>query len=581
MRSRFASVNNGGVMSGIREIDFNVLPRVVRERFVAATKSDGAAGAALARETQGVVGLSIGLAFLALLAWTSFASLANGFGKLGDPNAWQPWSQGINLAVWLAAALYAALALWRRFSMRRAVPYAPGRYLFPLDLVDAQTGKLKLRPFTNLKSLQPVHHTTYGIHRKTVITFGFEDGSTETLVESDRQRAEQGIAQWQAKQAELRQAVQASDRATLMRLDPFFDLRAAKWVIDSPPAVDGPTATGEMPAFLKWRLPVAIGAALVVSFIALAIRNTVSDQLIFEEALRAGTERAYLDYLNAGWRNVDQIRAGLPKVAFNDAKKRKSVTALRSVLKRYPSSGLDAEVATEIGSLYAAAFETFRAQAATEDPTLVPFMQQLLSALRDAGGATLQVRFTRPTTDALQAADGRVAQRLGPKASEFAPSAKHFMSDSAAPREGRIVGEMNSGFRAIFPSDILTVAATAAPDARLPVLDIVYTITPSGSIYKLEESNRLFVGVIAHFDVRMSLPAATNDWRFQVEVQPPEHFTVNFQLPAGALKGVAPDERVYVVMAERAFDQLGLKLRTAFFKPDSDAYKRAAGKPNI
>jgi hypothetical protein len=569
-------------MTTSREVDFNALPLSVRQQFVAAVKSSNAADAPLAREVQGVVALSIGLAVFVLLAWGGLASLGNGFGQLGDPNAWQGWSEVVNKAVWPAGTFYVALALWRRVRMRRVVPYAPGRYLFPVDLVDAQTRQLKIRSLADLKSIQPVHQYIHGIYRRTVLTFSFEDGASEKLVVSGKERAEQAIAQWQAKQAELRQAAQASDRAALTRLDPFFDVRAAKWNLDSPAAMDGPVATGHVPAYLKWRAPIAIGAALIVAFIALAVRNVASDQVIYEEALRRGTERAYLDYLSAGWRNVDQIRAGLPRVALSDAKKKASVTALRSVLQRYPGAGLDTEVATEIGSLYAAAFETFRAQAATADPTLVPFMERLLSVLRDAGGSTLQVRFTRPTVDALQAADARVAQRLGDaKAREFAPSASHFSSNSAAPRESRIVGEMNRGFRAIFPSDILTVAAAASPDSRLPVLDIAYTITPSGAIYKLEESNRLFVGVVAHFDVRMSLPARTGDWRFQVEVQPPQQFTINYQLPPGALKGVAPDERVYVVMAERAFDELGLKLRTAFFKPESDAYRRAAGKPAI
>src|SRR5439155_13378661 len=126
----------------------------------------------------------------------------------------------------------------------------------------------------------------------------------------------------QAKQTELRQAVQASDRAALARLDPLFDVRAAKWILDSPVATDGPLATGHVPAYLKWRAPIAIGAALIVAFIALAVRNVASDQLIYEEALRRGTERAYLDYFSAGWRNVDDIRAGLPRVAFSDAKKK-------------------------------------------------------------------------------------------------------------------------------------------------------------------------------------------------------------------------------------------------------------------
>src|SRR3954465_6769983 len=214
-------------MTSAREIDFNALPLAVRERFVAATKSGNAADGALAREVQGVVGLSIGLALLALLAWGGLASLGHGFGELGNSDAWQGWSEGINKAVWVAAAFYAALALWRRIRMRRAVPYPPGRYLFALDLVDAQTRKLAIRSLAGLKSIQPVHHTTYGIHRKTVLSFGFDDGSTESLVVTDKERAEQAVAQWQAKQGEIRQAVEASDRAALARLDPFFDVRAA------------------------------------------------------------------------------------------------------------------------------------------------------------------------------------------------------------------------------------------------------------------------------------------------------------------------------------------------------------------
>lgn len=569
-------------MTAAREVDFNALPLLTRQRFVAAVKDSKAADAPLAREVQGVVGLSIGLAVLVLLAWAGLGSLGNGFGQLGDPNAWQGWGELANKALWLAAAFYAALALWRRLRMRQAVPYTPGRYLFPLDLVDAQARRLKIRSLAKLKTIQPVHQHIQGIYRRTVLNFLFDDGTSETLIVGGKQRAEQGIAQWQAKQAELRQAAQASDREALERLDAFFEVRAANWNLDSPAAMVGPVATGHVPAYLKWRAPIAIGAALLVALAALAVRNVLSDEAIYKEAVRRGTERAYLDYLSAGWRHVDEIRAGLPRVAFNDAKKKASVSAFRSVLQRYRGAGLDAEVAKEISSLYAAAFETFRTQAATADAALVPFMERLLSALRDAGGSTLQVRFTRPSVDALQTADARVAQRLGEaKAREFAPSAKHFSSNSAAPRESRIVGEMNNGFKAIFPSDILTVAAAPSPDSRLPVLDIAYTITPSGTIYKLDDSNRLFVGVVAHFDVRMSLPAATGDWRFQVEVQPPEKFTVNYRLPPGALKGVAPDERVYVVMAERAFDQLGLKLRTAFFKPESDAYKRAAGHPGV
>src|SRR5438094_95035 len=101
-------------MTSAREIDFNALPLSVRQRFVEAVKTSNAADAPLAREVQGVVALSIGLAVLVLFAWAGLSGLRDGFGQLGDPNAWQGWGELANKALWLAAAFYAALSLWRR-----------------------------------------------------------------------------------------------------------------------------------------------------------------------------------------------------------------------------------------------------------------------------------------------------------------------------------------------------------------------------------------------------------------------------------------------------------------------------------
>ncbi|MBI3373932.1 MAG: hypothetical protein HY017_19580 [Betaproteobacteria bacterium] len=565
----------------VREIDFNTLPLAVRERFVAAVKSKGdAVDAPLIREVQGITALSIGLGFLLLFAYSTISgALEKGFGQLGQADALKTWDQAIFPAVMLAAVLYAVLALWRRIRMRMAAPYVPGRYLFALDLVDAQTRQLKIYPLARLKNIETLHHSSYGIHTRTTITFVFDDGSKLPLVVSNKKRAEQALFEWKTRQAELRQASQASDGAAIARMDPFYDLRVANWTVGAPAPDHDPVAARHLPKYLRWRAPIAVIAAAIVAAPLFVVRNVLSDAAAYKEAVRLGTEHAYLDYLNAGWRHVDEIRAGLPRVAFNDAKKWATVTALRSVAHRYPKAGLGDEVKRELQAVYAAALSDFRKQAATADATLVPFMERLLSVLNAAASSTLQVRFTRPSDDALQKADIRIAQNAGKeKAREVAPAAGHFGSNSAGPRETRIVSEMTRGFRAIFPGDILSVATVSAVNSQLPVMDVSYGITPSGTMYKLEQSGRLFVGVNVHFDVRMSLPASADAWRFNLDVRPPERFTIDYKLPPGVLKGVAPDERVYVVMAERAFDQLGLKLRTAFFSPESDAYKRAAGK---
>jgi hypothetical protein len=561
----------------VREIDFNALPQQVRLRFIAAVNSKDAPDAPLLREVAGIRGLAVGTGFLLLFAYGVVSgSLARGFGELGHDSAWQSWDEAIWPALVLAGLFYAALTLWRRLQMRKAVPFMPGRYLFPLDLVDAQTRHLKIYPLAKLAKINGVHHSQYGIHTRTTFTLTFEDGSQHKLDIGNKAAAEEGLSRWNASQDELRRASAASEVDAFAKMDPFSTVRAANWKVGTAAAAGTAVTARDLPKYLRWRAPIAMAAAVLLCALLLPVRNLLSDSAIYKEATRLGTERAYLQYLDAGWRHVDEIRAGLPRAAFNDAKKKGTATAFRSVGKRYPKAGLGDEIRKELTAIYAAALANFRTQAATSDATLVPFMEQLLSALNAADSSTLQIRFTRPSDDTLKQADARIAQSA--KGREVAPVARHFASDSAGPRETRIVNEMTRGFRAIFPSDVLNVAPVSAVNAQLPVMDVAYGIAPSGTVYKSDNSERLFVGVNVHFDVGISVPGKGGDRRFSLDVRPPERFTVNYTIPPGALKGVAPDERVYVVMAERAFDELGLKLRSAFFHPDSQAFKQAESK---
>lgn len=561
----------------VREIDFNALPQQARLRFIAAVNSKDAPDAPLLREVPGIRGLAIGTGLLLFLAYGAVSgTLGRGFGELGHETAWQSWDQAMWPALFLAGLFYAALALWRRVQMRKAVPFVPGRYLFALDLVDAQTRRLRIYPLARLSKMNAVHHSQYGIHTRTTFTLSFDDGSQQKLDIGNKAAAEEGLSRWNARQDELRKAGEANDIDAFARLDPFAALRAANWKL-GPAAAPGAAVTArDLPKFLRWRAPIAIGAALLLCAILLPVRNLLSDAAIYKEAIRLGTERAYLDYLSAGWRHVDEIRAGLPRAAFNDAKKKGTATAFRSVAKRYPKAGLGDDIKGELTAIYAAALANFRGQAATADPTLVPFMEQLLAALNAADSSMLQVRFVRPSGDALKEADLRIAQSA--KGREVAPVARHYAADSAGPRETRIVNEMTRGFRAIFPSDVLNVGPVSTVNPQLPVMDVAYGIAPSGTVYKTDNSERLFVGVNVHFDVAISLPGRGGERRFKLDVRPPDHFTVNYTVPPGALKGIAPDERVYVVMAERAFDELGRNLRSAFFKPESEAFRRAEGK---
>jgi hypothetical protein len=60
--------------------------------------------------------------------------------------------------------------------------------------------------------------------------------------------------------------------------------------------------------------------------------------------------------------------------------------------------------------------------------------------------------------------------------------------------------------------------------------------------------------------------------KFALEVVPPEHFSVSYDMENPAFRshdvlGGPSDDQVYDVMAARAFDQLATKLAGVFFKP--------------
>jgi len=101
------------------------------------------------------------------------------------------------------------------------------------------------------------------------------------------------------------------------------------------------------------------------------------------------------------------------------------------------------------------------------------------------------------------------------------------------------------------------------------VLTIDYQIEPSGMLYVLEDSERAFVGLVARFQSGLRVGAENEQWRFDMEVEPPNHFRVNYTGTQHDIKKGPADSQVYSVMAERAFDALAEKMHAAFFRADS------------
>jgi hypothetical protein len=546
-----------------RRVAFNDLPPESRKRFVDCANRR-AAPAPLNLEPLGGMARPV-LGFL-LSAGALFLFAGSGFAQVGgssyDEAGWL-----VVYVMLMFGALAGVLGIVRARIVRSNLPYAPGTYLFPADIVVAdRQGALLVLPLREIESFKCVHHSTNGRYTHSLLHFQFSHELHSVRVGS---QASAEAALQQLSQAERTQsaAAQAGDLETIASLDPLAALPVRS-------AAPTPAVRPE-PAWLRWRLALAAAAALVLSVPLWAARNAASDYLLFQETERQGTEAAYRQYVAQGWLFKARAQERLPHLAFAEAKRKGTVTALRAVLQNYPRSPVDADVRQEIRAAYEKSRAKFRAQAANADPVMISFMEQLIDYMAANDLSAVNVRFRSPNPAALATADRQLSARAAASFRSMAPIAPHFEDQTAQRRETAIVDQLSKAFAGIFPADVLALkqgprlpaAGTVPNDA--PAILIDYDVVPSGMIYESSKAvlSKLFVGIKVTFKVSMRVPSTPRSFDFGMEVAPPQHFTVNYQSSSSALAALEspPEDRVYAVMAERAFDQLSTKLRNAFF----------------
>jgi hypothetical protein len=473
----------------------------------------------------------------------------------------------------------AALGIVRGRMVRSSLPYAPGTYLFPADIIIADKGgSLRVLPLRELKSFKCVHHSTNGRYTHSLLHFDMPGGLQLCRV-SSQARADAAIQKLSEAERTQSAAAQVGDVATIEAFDPLAAVR-----VDVDPS--SPPTARPAPGWVRWRVALAAAAGLLLALPAWTARNVLSDVSLFRETESQGTEAAYRQYTTQGWLFLSRARERLPHIAFAEAKRKGTVTALRAVLRNYPHSPVEADARNEVRAAYEKSRAKFRAQAATADPRMVAFMETLVDYMATHDLSSVAVRFRSPNPAALAAADARLQARAAGSGRSMAPIAPHFEDKSARLRESAIVDQLNKGFGAIFPADVLALSmgprlpATGTVPNDVPAILIDYDVAPSGSIYQSETAvlGKLFVGIKVDFHVSMRVPGTPQSFDFNLDVAPPHQFTVEYDKSSAALAAFEgpPDERVYAVMAERAFDELSAKLRHAFFPGAAAAAPRPA-----
>lgn len=617
-----------------RIVDFNKLPKAVRERLIGCITGNYSPRP-IHSERFSQAG-TVGWIFLLILCgglmlWlitAGFASAYNSF-SVQHPAFLILYVGAVFLSV------YSVLAILRRAKLKALLPFTPGRYLFPMDFIDARQRMLRIIPLASLVDLQAVHHHTNGVYSYTQFSLTFEGGVVETFSLSNKSMAEAALQNLRAQRAAIGEAVQNRQIEVIQALDPFFEVRIHDaW--DNPlpqPGFDvGPTA-GELPAWLQKAALVSLAPALVLAPLVWFLRNRLSDDAMFENAKAQNTERAFESYLYHGQRHAEDVRENyiwkaaladankdgtsaalrefvkkypaspasndvrtdkLPRLAFKEAQEKGTVSALREVQKEFPGSVVDADVKKEIHALFASTLTAFKGQASTADPKMLPFVERLLVYLETKESPDVKVSFRIIKSPSLAAADKILASSAPAVpalpglsgAGTVAAASSHFSEERSQKREAAIVTVLQQAFGTIFPSDVLNLEqgerrTEATPKGAMvsePTIDIDYEVGWSGSTYSSEKSGREFVGIKMDFQAAMRLPGEPEKeaLKFKLAVEPPEHFTVNYSSPfidRTLLESAGPsDTTVYEVMASRAFEQLSAKLRGVFFKEGSQAF---------
>lgn len=567
---------------GTRVVDFNKLPEKVRERFVASAHAQEVPIPILAdRLRMGTA--AAGWGFLLVCSVVGLIALvATGFGDVWSDIGVEPVAFIALYALCLFLGIYSVLAIMKRKRLVSSLPYPPGRYLFPMDFVDARTHQLRIIPMATLADFRGVHHHTNGAYTHTELTFRFEDGTSQSMTVRGKDQAEYVLADMRQRQGEVSQAVQDRNVEQLFMLDAFLEARLGdKWEAEAPRFFEqqpaGPQAKPLTGALAHAAL-LALGVGVVLAAPLWYARNLGSDAAMFAVLGRDASPDMVRTYIDHGGRRADEARSELlPRAALRDAQQKGSVTALRQVVSEFPDHAVSGDARGAIKELFAKTVGDFKSQA-SDDKEMLAFMDKLFKHLEEHDAPIVQVRFGKPSATDLQKADEILNKEVK---GGIVPISGHFDENSSAPRESAIVHSMQDAFSTIFPADILKLEQGKRLDADAgelaqPVIDIHYDVRPSGDTYTSEQTGKNFVGIKVTFAVSMRLPKTEQGLTFVLEVEPPDRFTVG---PSsldryGVGDYTGPDAgRVYHAMATNAFAQLDNKLRKVFFKPGTTAYE--------
>lgn len=290
----------------VRELAFDRLPAVVRDRLATSLANGGAPEPLLVDASWRKPPSARRWRLVAAAAAVAEVVLwFKGFGDVQSSLALQPLAFAAAHGAAIFTLLFSLLRASRIARGQSGAPFPEGRYLFPLDLVEVSGPRLRL---TDLHTLRRVEARPGKRGPSVVLVFA---DAHEITFEAQPNAEPLALRVWAAAHAAAA-LILPDDQPRMERLDPFFELR----VSDDWASADA-DAKGGRSLLLRAPLPALAASLALASALAglgvRALRNRLSDDEMFAQAIKipAGTLDADRWKVGpyAGVRNADAYDA--------------------------------------------------------------------------------------------------------------------------------------------------------------------------------------------------------------------------------------------------------------------------------
>jgi hypothetical protein len=588
---------------GMKKVSFYSLPRAAQDRLLASFRAELVPNPLLfspctRKEAWAWLAVCAG-ALAALLLLVEI-----GFGNSQNVLSLHPLPVIVLYAI-LAATLVVSLLNANAGRARvKALPFAPGLYLFPACLIDAREPVLVVHPLESLTRVAP------GPGAHITLTLA---GRTFAIPITDATRASEAVQLVESARARLGPELGHHAR---FELDPLEAPSTA-----SPLGPQTPIARNA-PLWERQRWVLGALAGCLLGAGVYQLRNTMSDNKMLALAQARDDVAGYRAYLERGKKHSAMVsEVLLPRAELRVAVSEDSVEAIEAFKREHPHTGIDGEVQLAKRKAMVAAFERARAKntladllafaAAHPDHGLEEPLRQarhalyliakkrvkdslppdedkiaalageLLSYSERVGahksgdkevGPVVQIRLQRLPTQTLDRSDSAVSKNPMFNGPVSLPS-RYFSADKLAPHEKDFLSQLAKRLSEKFDPEMLSFAPGAplegtsedTPKVDAPTLFVTYKIEWSGGVFASRIPRAVLVGSLFFFKAAFALPGDAEPVR--------NKYTASGSIPHDVLDahpGVPPagtiEAEAYAAETKSSFDEFRDKYLAKWFK---------------